>query len=454
MNKKITRIVGLFTLLTFVLLIGGTLAYWRVEGKTATQLETGQIRGSLVTEYAAESVLYPGSTLDQIIGVKNTGGIDMVVRLKVEIGWKDGRLENGLLHMDYNNEYWMLGPDGYYYYKGILAPGESSREPLVESFGLDKRAGNEYADQEGEVVMYMECLQAAASALETWGVSYQELGITEPRNAEGIRSEVIFAENREFEFYSQKVGVIPTFEQMVPGETRTQEMELKNRYEKDLTFYLKAIVPETNQGKTREMLEDYATIRLVGEGGREIYSGYVLNPHGEINLGEIKTGESEKITVILSLDPRMGNSYQSLQGEIQWQFIAQDEEDGSTKTPDDDGSTKKPDDDGSTKKPDDDGSTKTPDDDGSTKTPDDDGSTKKPDDDGSTKKPDDDGSTKKPDDDSSTKKPVGEGTTGLPKTGEDYTLVKLAGVMVAIAVIVVLYLFYAERKEKKRMEEQ
>lgn len=330
MTKKITRVIALFALLVFGLLIGGTLAYWRTQGTSAVQLETGHLTGELVNEYEAESSLYPGDSLNQVIGVKNTGDLDMIVRMKVNKEWDGNQnLSTDLLHINFNSTYWMDGKDGYYYYKGILAPGEASKEPLFSSVTLDSSASNEYRGQSGNVSASMECVQATSNAISMWDKSYQDLGLTEPKNTDTTTGTVTFTKDKEFSFQPSDDKVLPYFTEMTPGEERTQVLQVKNEYSQDITVYLAVENIEGQDAKVQEMLEKYTKIRITDKSGTVLYDGPAWSADSkEMKVADIAKGSSTEVTAMFYLDSEMDNEYQGMSGKVlQWKFVAQGAED-------------------------------------------------------------------------------------------------------------------------------
>lgn len=334
MTKKLTNIIGMFALLAFVFLIGGTLAYWRTEGTTATTLETGGLEGTLINEYEAQSTLYPGTTLDQVIGVENSGSLDMVVRLKVDKKWNDngsGELSDDMLEITYNSKYWIKDTDGYYYYKGILAPGETGKEPLTESITLQAEAANEYKNQTGNISVTMECLQATSDALSIWNKTYADLGVEEPKEAAPAAGDIVFTAEKEFEFSPEADKIMPYFANMTPGEVRTQTLNIENQYDGKIAFFLTLDNVDTQEQKVQEMLKKYARIKLTDKTGQEIYNGPAWSEEGkEMELATLEKGDKTSLIAMIYFDPSMENEYQNQKSEIQWKFIAQGEDAAGT----------------------------------------------------------------------------------------------------------------------------
>lgn len=345
MKKKAMNVLILFVVLAFGVLVTGTLAYWRIEGQSAGTIETGTLKGMLVQESARVEDLYPGDTVKQSVNVKNTGSSDMLVRLKVDKGWKSERnipkSKEGLLdeyekdaenviHIQFNDGKWLAADDGYYYYLGILKSGETTEEALYDEFEIDKAASNDYQGKSGAISVQMECLQAAAGAVTTWGMTYDDMGLEEPEAKEASQSTVIFGENKQFTFQTEGQDIFPSFKNLVPGESISQIILVSNHSGDNVSLFL---IPETDvaSGDKNEYLDklihQYAKISITDSDGKSLYNGPIVDSQsGEIHLGSIASQQDKKLNVTLQLDPSMENEYQKLAADINWKFVAQGED--------------------------------------------------------------------------------------------------------------------------------
>lgn len=339
-NKKRIAAVGLAAYSVISLCAAGTLAYWRSEGISENRLTTGILDGTIVGEYIEpQGGLYPGDTVDRVVNVRNDGTLDMVVRVKVEKGWTDSSnpaLDSEKILIDFDTTNWLDGGDGYYYYKGILTPGETTAKPLMDSFILDRSASNEYMDQEASIDISMECLQAASNAIENvWGISYEELGVDEPQGTETQNAVIEFTDKNTFAF-STGNDLFGSFKNLTPGETRYQTIDIKNSSMEEIGMFLSAQLPSGIDELLQSFLREYAVFIVTDEDGNILYSGAAdgSSATGEISLGSFLAGESRTLNVALSIDPQAGNEYQNLEVQnIQWVFTAQGEDKEISGTP-------------------------------------------------------------------------------------------------------------------------
>lgn len=336
--------------------VGAAVAVQRVVSESVHEVNMSGIKAQIIEEYKPKGNVYPNSTIDKVVNVKNTGGSDGIVRVKVEKAWGERRSNDGKLIaddtcstdniiIDYNTEYWHYDQaDGYFYYKGVLKPGETTVVPLFKNFYIDKDTGNEYMGLEADIQVKMECVQAAADGIGIWDKTMSSLGIVyTPEKTENTMTSVVFTGGDEgFSFMPETTDLFANFKNLLPGETRSQTIEVKN----NCTLYAGAEIflraeeieqsfatPETLVF-VNKLLREYATVIVSNEAGEIIYNGPVWGePHSvsknpasmryDISLGKLAKGDSEKLNIQLQIDPEMDNMYQGLLGLVKWVWSAQ-----------------------------------------------------------------------------------------------------------------------------------
>ena len=153
-------------------LAAGTIAFFTSESPIAHNvITTGGIAIEL-KEWADEAKTKPFENLDNVMPgtdatkiaeVKNTGENPAWVRVKLEksITLKEGgEADLSLLALDIDTDKWTAGGDGYYYYKDILQPGETTA-PLFTKVTFDKTMGNEYQNAKAEITVAAQAVQSA-----------------------------------------------------------------------------------------------------------------------------------------------------------------------------------------------------------------------------------------------------------------------------------------------------
>jgi len=345
----------IFTLLAAAMLIcstaGTSLAAWQAAGDSVHVIDLAGVKARIAEEYSGADSVYPGNTIGKVVNVKNMGDADCVVRVKVEKAWgelRDGdgklivnsALPTGNILIEYDTAHWHYDQsDGYFYYKGVLKPGETTLAPLFKEFTVSKDTGNEYAGLTADIVIQMECVQAAGGGISMWNKTFEALGIqyTPAAPPETVTS-VTFAEG-EFAFSPVNTDLFANFKQLLPGEVRSQRIEVSNTSGQPVEIFLRAEEmqqvsdnPET-LALINKLLREHAVIIVTDEDGTVIYKGPVWGePHRDgakpntmrydISLGLFAPGKVKRLNVQLSLDPNLGDEYQNLLGRIQWVWSA------------------------------------------------------------------------------------------------------------------------------------
>ena len=230
---------------TFLFSAGMTYASWKVQDDTINKITVGSVRGQIMEEFEQDTVVYPDVDVNKIVQVKNTGTMDAIPRVKIEKVWGDSRDENGNLLIDpelsadnieinFNTDKWTYNPkDGYYYYNGVLAPGETT-ESLFDSFYINGDGyGHEYSNKFADIIVTMEIIQAAGDALSYWGMTYEDLGIIykQTQQEETVTSVAFHDPKEGFTFDVNGGDLFADFKSLVPGESRSQTVEITNVWE-------------------------------------------------------------------------------------------------------------------------------------------------------------------------------------------------------------------------------
>ena len=139
-NKK--SLVAIIAVL-LVAIIGGTFAYFQSTGSFVNIFQTGTYR--LVTTEVFESPdnWKPGEEIEKTIVTKNEGTIPAAVRVSYTEQWLDGEtditnsIEEGSVIINFDNTNEWIEENGYYYYKYILAPGQTTSS-FIKSVTLNE----------------------------------------------------------------------------------------------------------------------------------------------------------------------------------------------------------------------------------------------------------------------------------------------------------------------------
>ena len=326
-----------------------TLAYWSATGESKNVLTMSSYQAEIVEQYEIPPHVDPGSSVSKVVDVKNTGTVDMIVRVKIEkaFGTRDAsgnlhadrKLDPELILIDLNEDYWQY-LDGYWYYSEILKAGQTTKKPLMNGYTVSDEVTNEYKGKDAEIVVTMESIQAEGGALSMWGITEAQLGIRYPAAGKSSATEVHYhGRKKGFTFSQKDTDLFAGFKNLLPGCTRTQKIVLDNGSDEEVGLFLYAQPAQQKQMSAKQrmlvekLLSSYAQIQIRC-GDKILYSGPVdgnLNGSGQtmkeaISLGTFQKGEKKTLKVSLSLSPEMDNQFLSLTGKVQWVFEARGEE--------------------------------------------------------------------------------------------------------------------------------
>lgn len=341
-RKKKKWAMLLFTAAACILPAGIVLGFFSRQS-TDNFLTMASYKAKLVEEYETPDHVNPAEEIDKTVRVKNEGSVAIFVRVRVEKAFgvrkkgtlvKDEGLNADVIEIDFHDTWWQKRKDGWFYYKDVLRPGETTKEPLMESYRLSPKAGNAYKGKDAQIVVSMESVQAAGGALSAWNVTEKNLGIHWEDEYEQQDTGVTFLGRTEgFSVQGDKTDLFAAFKNLVPGCGRTQKITVENRSEESVEIYLRAqeSKQKNESAELRRLLTKYAVIR-VEDRGKVIYEGAVCGKdsqgtmQNDISLGEFAPGEKRELEVTLSLDPAMDNSFQKLTGKVTWIFSARGED--------------------------------------------------------------------------------------------------------------------------------
>lgn len=161
--KKLFIIAALMLALTVAAFTASTIAYFTdgEDDRLIISADGSNLSGKIieytVLEEGTEPVfgptnirIVPGGTVKKSVSVENTGSMDMYLRISIDKVFDLSEANAGkptdpeLVELEINSEYWELR-DGFYYYKEILAEGETT-EPLFETVNFSSGMNNTYTN--------------------------------------------------------------------------------------------------------------------------------------------------------------------------------------------------------------------------------------------------------------------------------------------------------------------
>lgn len=161
-SVKIIAVLALFVAMAAVS-FAGTFAYLIRTDNLLNSLFVGENKITVEEEFD-KPILKPGITFHKMPYAENTGNLDCFIRCRVDFSSSDAGMNNnegGYCTLDYNTQYWTYNPDdGYWYYKQILKPGESTKEHALFTTATISNTVDEKDLEDFYIFVYTESYQS------------------------------------------------------------------------------------------------------------------------------------------------------------------------------------------------------------------------------------------------------------------------------------------------------
>ena len=148
---KIKFAVVALVAIAITFLSQGTLAYYSTVGKATNVVTSGNIqliiheKTDAGTEFPKEGVyIVPGDIVSKKVSIENDCEHPFYLRVKMVYGVNSEELTaEDCFKLNINEEYWELH-DGWYYYKGIVEPGETTPDVFSHVEMVGAKIDNSY----------------------------------------------------------------------------------------------------------------------------------------------------------------------------------------------------------------------------------------------------------------------------------------------------------------------
>lgn len=167
MKRKLLIFALCMVMLMFTVV--GSLAYYSEESEIVHNIiTTGSVEIELIeTDENGDPFVdvvgaMPGCTYGKVVTIKNVGASAAYVRIKVDNSITKADQTQGdasLISLDINTTDWEL-QDGYYFYKNVLAPGQTTA-PLFTGVTVSGAMGNDYQNCRINVNVSAQAVQVA-----------------------------------------------------------------------------------------------------------------------------------------------------------------------------------------------------------------------------------------------------------------------------------------------------
>lgn len=154
-NKK--SLIAIIAIL-LITIVGATFAYFQTTSQFTNIFETGTYRLVTTETFESPDNWAPGDETPKTITTKNEGSVPAVVRISYTEKWFDGETEitntipAGTVTINFDNQSDWEEEDGYYYYKHILNP-EDTTTSFIRSVKLSDNINGMNCTSEGLTVV-------------------------------------------------------------------------------------------------------------------------------------------------------------------------------------------------------------------------------------------------------------------------------------------------------------
>jgi len=140
-----------FVAIVLTFLSQGTLAYYSTVGKATNVISSGNIqfiiheKTDAGTEFPKEGVyIIPGDIVSKRVSIESDCAHPFYLRVKIVYGVDSKELSaEDCFKLNINEKYWELH-DGWYYYKGIVNPGETTPNVFSHVEIVGSKVDNSY----------------------------------------------------------------------------------------------------------------------------------------------------------------------------------------------------------------------------------------------------------------------------------------------------------------------
>ncbi len=152
----------------------GTLAFYQSVGKATNVVTSGNIRFKIHemtdagTEFPEEGVyIVPGDIVSKKVSIESDCEHPFYLRLKIVYGIDSQELAaEDCFKLTINEEYWVLNDDGWYYYQGIVEPGETTPDVFSHVEMVGSKIDNSYIGKTLTLTVNAQAVQSEHNPVE------------------------------------------------------------------------------------------------------------------------------------------------------------------------------------------------------------------------------------------------------------------------------------------------
>lgn len=171
---KIRILVVAFVAALMAFISTSTIAYYTTIGTATNVVTSGNIRFKILemtdqgTEFPEEGVyVIPGDIVSKKVSIESDCDHPFYLRLKIVYGIDSQELPyEDCFKLNINEEDWELNEDGWYYYKGIVEPGETTPEVFSHVEMVGSKIDNSYIGKTLTLNVKAQAVQSEHNPIE------------------------------------------------------------------------------------------------------------------------------------------------------------------------------------------------------------------------------------------------------------------------------------------------
>lgn len=186
--KKRSIMLGSAVILAVLLVVGGTMAWFTAEADPVVNtFKAGTVAISINDQFDEELTgnVNPGDKYDKVVSVTNDGSKRAYIRVKLTPIFLESldpevasNVSVDVVDFPILDGWTPLQPDGYYYYKLIVLPGQTTSNIIDKVEFAGDEMDNDYQGLFFTLTVNAEAIQATNGAInDEWGIDPVALGL-------------------------------------------------------------------------------------------------------------------------------------------------------------------------------------------------------------------------------------------------------------------------------------
>lgn len=270
--------------------------------------------------YENDKTVLPGQEVDKIVRITNQAN-EAWIRAKLEYQMDDGMRGLSDACITLSSDDWIKCGE-YYYYKKPVPHG--AKVDFINRMKIPYQWDASYSEKGFSVIVTADAVQTANftpdfTGNDPWFGTLVETCVhttfTKPQDT-GTQNFTVTFKNRSEGFVRIGDDFFSNWGQLMPGDTVSDKVQLKNAYGRSVTIYF-----QTETIASDELLK--AVHLEIRNKDKIIYSGTMDGAVKDgVELAYLRRGDTAELTYTLSVPPELNNKYAMMATKTKWIFNA------------------------------------------------------------------------------------------------------------------------------------